>query len=145
MSGYTKLHSSVATSSIMALPVATRWVWTFMLSQANAQGIVEGSVSGLAIAAHVGLDECQAAIDAFLAPDKYSRTKDCEGRRLVEVDGGWRIVSYAKWRFKLSVEDRKIYKREHEQMRRDQGRAAGKRSTAEVTRRVPEREQRVDK
>lgn len=120
MSGYTKLHSSIAASSIMALPVATRWVWTFMLSQANAQGIVEGSVSGLAIAANVSLDECQAAIDAFLAPDKYSRTKDLEGRRLVEVDGGgWRIVSYPKWRHKLSVAERKEYKRQHAQARRD--------------------------
>ena len=145
MSGYTKLHSSIATSSIMALPVATRWVWTFMLSQANAQGIVEGAVPGLAIAAHVSLDECQAAIKAFLAPDEYSRTKDREGRRLVEVDGGWQIVSYAKWRFKLSAEERKAYKRDHEQTRRDQGRAAPRRSTAEVTPRVTERGQRVDK
>lgn len=127
MSGYTKLHSSIATSSIMALPVATRWVWTFMLSQADAQGIVEGSVSGLAIAAHVSIDECQAAIDTFLAPDTYSRTKDLEGRRLVEVDGGWRIVSYPKWRFKCSVEERKAYKREHQQSRREQGRAAPRR------------------
>lgn len=127
MSGYSKLHSSIATSSLMALPVATRWVWTFMLSQANAQGIVEGSVSGLAIAAHVTLDECQAAIDTFLAPDTYSRTKDLEGRRLIEIDGGWRIVSYPKWRFKLSAEERREYKRAHEQRRRDEGRAAPRR------------------
>lgn len=127
MSGYSKLHSSISTSSIMALPVATRWVWTFMLSQADAHGVVEGSVSGLAIAANVSLDECQAAISTFLAPDAYSRTKDLEGRRLVEVDGGWQIVSYPKWRFKCSVEERKAAKREHEQRRRDQGRAAPRR------------------
>jgi hypothetical protein len=34
MSGFSKLHSSIATSSLMALPVATRWIWTFLLSQA---------------------------------------------------------------------------------------------------------------
>jgi hypothetical protein len=119
----------------MASPLAARWVWAFKLSQANGQGI-EGSVPGLAIAAHVSLDECQAAIDALLAPDKYSRTKDLEGRRLVEVDGGWQIVSYPKWRFKFSAEERKAYKRHHEQTRRDRSRADGKRSTAEVVRRV---------
>ena len=125
MGGFTKLHSSIATSSIMALPVATRWVWTFMLSQANAQGVVEGSVSGLAIAAHVSLEDCQAAIDAFLAPDQYSRTKDLGGRRLVEVDGGWQIVSYPKWRYKLSAEERREYKRLHERERRDRHKSRG--------------------
>jgi hypothetical protein len=118
MSGFSKLHSSIATSSIMALPVASRWVWTFLLSQADAHGVVEGSVSGLAIAAHVSLDECEAALAAFLAPDKYSRTKELEGRRLIEVDGGWRIVSYGKWRYKLSAEERREYKRQHERVRR---------------------------
>jgi hypothetical protein len=145
MSGFTKLHSSIATSSIMALPVATRWVWSFMLSQANAQGIVEGSVSGLAIAAHVSLDDCQAAIDAFLAPDQYSRTKDLDGRRLVEVDGGWRIVSYTKWRYKLSAEERREYKRLHERERRDRNKAEATRSTNEVGRRVTKRGQNVDR
>jgi hypothetical protein len=132
MSGFTKLHSSIATSSLMALPVATRWVWSFLLSQANADGLVEGSVPGLAIAAHVTLDECQLAIDAFLAPDKYSRTKDLEGRRLVEIDGGWRIVSYAKWRHKLSVEERREYKRQHERARRDRQQADAKKSTGSM-------------
>jgi hypothetical protein len=142
LSGFTKLHSSIATSSIMALPVATRWVWSFMLSQANGQGVVEGSVSGLAIAAHVSLEECQAAIDTLLAPDQYSRTKDLEGRRLVEVDGGWRIVSYAKWRYKLSAEERREYKRQHERERRDLQRAEAATVTRAVVRQM--RGQAVD-
>jgi hypothetical protein len=79
MGGFSKLHSSLSTSSLMALPVPTRWLWTFLLSQANAQGIVEGSIAGIAIAAHITLDECQAAFDAFLAPDPYSRTKGSGG------------------------------------------------------------------
>jgi hypothetical protein len=125
MAGFSKLHSSIATSSLMALPVATRWLWTFLLSQANAQGIVEGSVSGLAVAAHISLEECEAGIAAFLAPDKYSRTKDREGRRLVALDDGWQIVSYQKWRDKLSADERREYKRLHEQTRRDRQHAKG--------------------
>jgi len=145
MAGYSKLHSSIATSSIMALPVSARWLWAFMLSQANAQGMVEGSVAGLAIAAHVSLEECQAAIDCFLAPDPYSRTKDLEGRRLLEVDGGWQIVSYPKWRFKLSAEERRSYKRQHEAARRERNRAANKRSTAAIVDRLRGRGHTVDK
>jgi hypothetical protein len=130
VSGYSKLHSSIATSSLMAMPVSARWLWAFMLSQADAHGIVEGSVPGLAIAAHVTLDECAAAIEAFLKPDQYSRTKDQEGRRLVELDGGWQIVSYAKWRHRNSAEERRDYKRRHESVRREGLRAASKQSTA---------------
>ena len=128
MSGFAKLHSSISTSSLLALPVASRWVWTFLMSQANAAGIVEGAVPGLAIAANVTLEECVVALDAFLAPDPYSRTKDHEGRRLVEIDGGWRIVNYEKYRRKLSADDRLESKRKAEQARRDRQRA----STAET-------------
>ena len=40
------------------------------------------------------LEACIAAIDQLQAPDKWSRTKDHEGRRIVEVDGGWRVLNY---------------------------------------------------
>src|SRR5205085_2680931 len=119
MSGYTKLHSSIATSSIMALPVSARWLWAVMLSQADAQGVVEGAVPGLAVAAGISQAECEAAVDVFCAPDHYSRTRDEDGRRLIPVDGGWQIVSYQKWRHKLSVEERKAYKATHERTRRE--------------------------
>jgi hypothetical protein len=136
VSGYSKLHSSIATSSIMAMPVSARWLWAFMLSQADAHGVVEGAVPGLAIAANVTVDECQAAIEAFLKPDQHSRTKDLEGRRLVEVDGGWQIVSYAKWRHKMSAAERRDYKRQHESARRERLRAASKQSTAVAVERL---------
>ena len=124
MSGYSKLHSSIATSSIMAMPVPARWLWAFMLSQADAFGVVEGTVPGLANAAGITLEECQAAIAAFLGPDPFSRTKDLDGRRLVEVDGGWQIVSYQKWRSKLSAQERRAYKAAHERQRRERQRDA---------------------
>jgi hypothetical protein len=132
MAGYSKLHSSIATSSLLALPVAARWLWCFLLSQADAQGVVEGSTSGLAIAANISQEDCQAALNVFCAPDPDSRTKDEDGRRLLPVDGGWQIVSYHKWRFKLSQEERRAYKRVHEQKRRARTQASGSRSTATV-------------
>jgi hypothetical protein len=128
MSGFTKLHSSIATSSVMAMPLPSRWLWCFLLSQANAEGIVEGAVPGLAIAAAISLEECQTALDAFLAPDKYSRTPDNEGRRLVEIPGGWRITSYAKWRYVRSAEERREYDRNYKRDRRARQKADAGRS-----------------
>ena len=70
---------------------------------------------------------------------------DQEGRRLVPVDGGWRIVSYEKWRFKLSKEERKAYKRQHENARRERNRAAARRPTGEIVGRLRSRGQTEDK
>ena len=142
MSGYTKLHSSIATSSILAMPVSARWLWCYLLSQADAHGVVQGAIPGLAIAANITQSECEAAIEAFCAPDPYSRTKDCEGRRLIAVDGGWQIVSYPKWRFKHSAEERRAYKRQHQAARRQ---ALKDFSAKNAGRRSDSRGQSVDK
>ena len=43
----------------------------------------------------------------LLSPDKHSRTKDMEGRRIVEMPGGWELVNHAKYRAMASKEDEK--------------------------------------
>jgi hypothetical protein len=61
-------------------------------------GIVEASIPGLANRAGVTIEETEAALKSFLSPDPYSRTKDYEGRRIKEVDGGWLLLTYNKHR-----------------------------------------------
>ena len=53
---------------------------------------------GLAAAARVTLAECQEALASFLAPDPYSRSKEHDGRRIEEVDRGWRLLNYERFR-----------------------------------------------
>jgi hypothetical protein len=55
-----------------------------MLAMADKRGRVWASIPGLANRARVPVEAAQQAIDHFLSPDLYSRTKDNEGRR-VEV------------------------------------------------------------
>lgn len=57
------------------------------------------------------MEECEKALAKFLAPDPYSRSPEHEGRRIEPVDGGWQILNHDKYREKLSVEDRREYKR----------------------------------
>ena len=103
-----------------------------MLLMANKDGIVDASVPGLARHARVTLDECQQALAVLSNPDRFSRTPDCEGRRIEAVEGvGWRLVNHAKYREKLGAEERREYKRQHEQARRERQREA-----ASVTRSV---------
>lgn len=105
--GYTKLDSGITDSTIWQAPDATRLVWITLLSMADQNGYIGASVPGLAGRARVQLDDCILALEAFIAPDKWSRTKDHEGRRIAEADGGWVLLNHAKYRAAQNVEDRR--------------------------------------
>lgn len=102
---YTKLFSSITESTIWQEPSGTRLVWITMLAKCNRHGEFYGSVPGLARLSNVTLDEAAAAIQTLLAPDAWSRTKDHDGRRIEEIDGGWRLLNHAKFdRLRSAIE-----------------------------------------
>ncbi len=102
---YTKLFHSIITSSLWNEDDATRIVWITMLACADKNGEVQGSVPGLARVAGVSLAACQTAIDKFLSPDPYSRTKDDDGKRIEAIPGGWLLLNHAKYRRLASREE----------------------------------------
>lgn len=83
-----------------------------MLAMADQHGYVAASVPGLADRARVSMDACLAALAAFQEPDEWSRTKENEGRRIAEVDGGWTLLNHAKYRAARAVDERRAYMRE---------------------------------
>lgn len=111
MSGFTKLFSTIVTSSIWSEDDKTRIVWITMLALANREGIVEAAVPGLANAARVSVEDCEAALRRFSEPDKYSRSKAHDGRRIETIDGGWKLLNHSSYREKLSGIDRGEYQR----------------------------------
>jgi hypothetical protein len=117
---YTKLFSSITASTIVSEPLATRWLWVTMLAMADGNGDVHGSVPGLARIANITLAECETALACFLNPDAYSRTKDNDGRRIADIDGGWKLLNHAKYRRIRSAEERREYMREYMRNRRAQ-------------------------
>lgn len=118
MTGYTKLFGSIIASTIWRESKETKIVWITMLAMANKFGVVEASVPGLADFSRVTVPECEAALKILSEPDAYSRTKDHEGRRIEPVDGGWRLLNHAKYRAKMSVDDRREYLRIKQEERR---------------------------
>lgn len=78
---------------------------------ADRHGVAEGSVPGLADFARVSLEDCERALAVLQAPDRYSRSEDHEGRRILKVDGGWLVLNHAKYRAKASEDDRREYLR----------------------------------
>jgi hypothetical protein len=122
VSGFTKLSSSIVLSTVWGEPHHIRIVWITLLALADANGYVGGSIPGLAATARVTLEECEQALAAFLAPDRYSRTKAHEGRRIEEVDGGWVLLNHALYRAGRDPEARRLQNREAQARKRERNR-----------------------
>jgi len=117
MTGYTKLFGSIITSTIWREKNETRILWITMLALKNKSGIVEGSIPGLSDMARLSINATMEALEILRSPDPYSRTKEFEGRRIQDVEGGWLILNHEKWRNKMNADERreylKIKQREH--------------------------------
>lgn len=95
---FTKLFSSIITSSIWNENDQVRVVWITMLALSDANGFVCASLGGLAHAARVSKLDCEAALGYLLSPDDDSRSREFGGQRIEGIDGGYLILNYKKYR-----------------------------------------------
>jgi hypothetical protein len=100
---YTPIPKSIITSTIWLEKPHIFKVWMTMILSSDAKGIVRGSVPGLANLAHVTTEECREALSRFRDPDPDSRTKDYEGRRIEDIDGGWRLFNHKRQRDMMGI------------------------------------------
>jgi hypothetical protein len=82
-----------------------------MLALKDRNQQVMGSVPGLAHLAGVSKEDCHNALTKLLLPDPDSRSKEADGARIKEIDGGWFIINGDKYRNLMSEEDRREYKK----------------------------------
>jgi hypothetical protein len=107
MTGYTKLFGSLIGSTIWREEDHVRLVWITMLALKDRRQMVEASVPGLADFARVPIAKCVQALKVLSAPDEFSRSKEHEGRRIREVEGGWLILNGEKYREKMNSDERR--------------------------------------
>lgn len=107
--GYTKLFKDIIHSTIWQEPLDIKVVWITLLALKDMDGKVSCSVPGLASAAGVSLERTLAALEKFKQPDPYSSTKDNEGRRIEDIEGGWFVLNHYKYQEAMSMEDRRAY------------------------------------
>jgi hypothetical protein len=131
MAGYTKLFNSILASSIWLSGKETKLLWITMLAMAGEDGIAHAAVPGLAHMSGLTVHEVETSLKELASPDPHSRTKDHEGRRVEEVDGGWLLLNHAKYRAKMGADERREYKRQKqaEYRKRDSRKRVDKRST----------------
>lgn len=97
---FVKIYQSILDSTVFQEPAATKLVWLVMLIKADANGKLICSIPGLARICGVSIAEVEAALATFRRPDPYSRTKDHDGTRIADIDGGWLILNSRKYRDK---------------------------------------------
>lgn len=117
--GFTKLFEDIVKSSIWDEDDKTRIVWITLLALKDAHDFVRGTENWLAMAARVSLEECQRALKKLSEPDPSSHRKNNQGRRIMAKPGGWWIINGDYYRFLLSEEQRKEYKREWQRRNRE--------------------------
>jgi hypothetical protein len=123
--GYTKLFSSIVTSTIWVESDRTRIVWITMLAMADRNGEIQASIPGLARLAGVPIPDCEEALAKFIAPDRYSRTPNDEGRRIEKIEGGWALLNHAKYREMASRDDSKAANTERQRRHREKEKRNG--------------------
>ena len=111
ISGFTKLFESIIHSTVWETDMHVKITWITMLAMADRNGRVCASVPGLAKAAGVSLPQVVEALDVLSSPDEWSRTKTNEGRRIAEIDGGWELLNYCKYREQRDSDQRLIQTR----------------------------------
>lgn len=130
---YTKLFTSITASTVWQEPAGTRLTWITLLAMADQNGDVYASVPGLARIANVPREEVESALRCFLSPDPDSRSREHEGRRIEEIEGGWRLLNHSKFHALRSEADRAAYKREWDRKNRPSGHARQQQSDSPTT------------
>jgi hypothetical protein len=115
---FTKLFSTILSSTVWNEDADTRLVWITMLALADRRGYVGASIPGLAHQARVSLEAAESAVKKLSSPDTYSRTKTNEGRRITETDRGWLIVNYSHFRGLRDEDARRDYERDRKREKR---------------------------
>jgi len=95
-----------------------------MLALKDRRQVVEASLPGLADFAKVSLEKCREALKVLSEPDPYSRSKEYEGRRIREVEGGWEILNGEKYRDKMNADERRENNRIYQQRWRERQKRA---------------------
>ena len=109
---YTKLFQKILDSTVWMESDQTRLVWITLLAMCDQDGLIDAPVPAIASRAKVSVEDCQKAVNIFLAPDPHSRTKAFEGRRIeINESGGIVLLNHKKYRDMMSLEARRDYRR----------------------------------
>jgi hypothetical protein len=95
---FVKLDTGILDSSLWSEPAQICKCWITLLAMADPEGFVNSTAPGISRRANIGLAEAEKALELFAAPDEHSRSLLEDGKRLLRVEGGFKILNYDKYR-----------------------------------------------
>lgn len=98
---WTPLFSGLVGASIWEAPYHVRIVWVAILALKDRTGFLSYSVPGLARVANVTREECEDALRRFEAPDPDSKCQEHQGKKIVKVEGGWKVLGHERNQAKM--------------------------------------------
>ncbi len=95
---YSKLFSSLLTSSVWDTDIETRVVWITLLALKDQDGFARvATVDGLARLARVSVEGARKAVEILTSPDPESADPEHDGRRIERAPGGWVVLNAKKY------------------------------------------------
>jgi len=113
----------ITESSLMEEDVLTRYVFMMLLAIADPEGYVVGTDVAIARRINVSVAELKGALERLMAPDPSSNSREREGRRVIEsdIERGYFLVNYRKYRDTRDEESRRKYMKDYMQNYRSGG------------------------
>lgn len=108
-----KIFESTFTGSMVGSGASVFAVWSYVIANTRPPGLVEINPVILASMIGAGVNDIESALDYLQAADPRSRSKDCEGRRLIKVDDFlYSVPTWQKYRDSRNDEERRAYNAE---------------------------------
>ena len=108
---FTPLFERILDSSINEEPPYVRWLFLAMLVLQDSDNVVRGyNAYKLHRRANLTIEQVEEGLKVLRGPDKRYKNQPHDGRRIMEVEDGWKLVN---GRF-YQDEMRKIYRRNYQ-------------------------------
>src|SRR3972149_3506375 len=108
---YVPLFCSIVDSTLWSADSNSCKVWITLLAMADPEGYVAPAIDGIAARARLPVDVVRPILDWLQRPDPDSRSDEHEGRRLMRVPRGWRVLNLKAFRELARHEAEKARKR----------------------------------
>jgi len=117
---YAKLMERITESSLMEEEVMVRYVFMMMMAIADPHGYVIGTDVAIARRLNIAVKDLTRAIERLMEPDPDSNSEEKEGRRVVasDVERGYLLVNYCKYRDMKDETGRREYMKNYMRQRR---------------------------
>jgi hypothetical protein len=114
--GFTKLDEGIVQSSIMGEDPVTFKVWITLLAMCKENGIAFVSPVFLSSVCRLEISQVRESLRKLSDIDENSRSKNDEGRRIREVQGGFQVINYLTYRTQslrgAEAERKRLYREE---------------------------------